>query len=146
MSPTPNRPKPCVNVTSDISAPIFFFAGNQYLSALDAYTQDTLTGGMLSLTGPSVTAEAGHLPVRGDLAHIKLAGRYFVPHYAVPMPHSVIARASLRRSGKADADEICELPEGACFDVLDMAGGWAWGQYGEDGPVGYVRLSNLKAS
>jgi hypothetical protein len=146
MSPTPNRPQPCVNAASDISAPIFVFAGNQYLSALDAYTHDTLTGGMLSLTGPSVTAEAGHLPVRGDLAHIKLAGRYFVPHYAVPMPHTAIAPAALRRAGKPDAEEICQLPQGACFDVLDIAGGWAWGQFGEDGPVGYVPLCDLQAS
>lgn len=101
---------------------------------------------MLSLTGPSVTAEAGHLPVRGDLAHIKLAGLYFVPHYAVPMPHAVVAPAALRKAAKPEADEICALPEGASFDVLDMAGGWAWGQYGEDGPVGYVPLGSLKSS
>lgn len=146
MSSLPNRPEPCVDAVSDISAPIFVFAGNQYLSALDAHIHDTLKGGMLSLTGPSITAEAGHLPVRGDLAHIKLAGRYFVPHYAVPMPHQIVAKAWLRGAGRPDSAEICELPEGACFDVLDMAGGWAWGQYGEDGPVGYVPLSCLKPS
>jgi hypothetical protein len=100
---------------------------------------------MLSLTGPSVTAEAGYLPVRGDLAHIKLAGRYFVPHYAAPMPHAVVAGASLRRAPKPEADEICTLPAGAAFAVLDIAGGWAWGQCGEDGPVGYLPLSELQA-
>ncbi|MEZ5734825.1 MAG: hypothetical protein R3E09_03310 [Novosphingobium sp.] len=30
--------------------------------------------------------------------------------------------------------------------MLDITGGWAWGQYGEDGPVGYVPMSNLQAS
>jgi hypothetical protein len=101
---------------------------------------------MLSLTGPGVTAEAGHLPVRGDLAHIKLAGRYFVPHYAVPMPYRVAAAgASLRCAARSDAEKISALPARGTFDVLDVAGGWAWGQYGEDGPVGYVALAELEA-
>src|SRR5579864_5286218 len=104
-----------------------------------------LPEGTLALTGPSVTAEAGHLPVRGDLAHIKLAGRYFVPHYAVPMPHVVAAaNARLRLAAKPEAPEVCALPLGAGFDVLDIAGGWAWGQYGEDGPVGYILLTDLQ--
>ena len=56
--------------------------------------------GTYALSGPGVTAEAGHLPVRGDLAHIKLAGRYFVPHYAVPLPHAIAAAgAILRKTG-----------------------------------------------
>lgn len=131
---------------TDISAPIFDFAGSHDLSAFDAHTRIEMSGDMLSLTGPSATAEAGHLPVRGDLAHIKLAGRYFVPHYAVPMPHAIAGSgASLRRAGKCDAEEICALPAGCSFDVLDIAGGWAWGQYGEDGPVGYVALTELEA-
>lgn len=97
------------------------------------------------MTGPSETAEQGHLPVRGDLAHIKLAGRCFVPHYAVPMPHRVLAGgASLLAKGAADADEICALPAGATVNVLDIAGDWCWGQYGEDGPVGYVAQSRLE--
>lgn len=132
---------------TDISAPIFDFAGNQQLSAFDGHTRIDLPEGMLSLSGPSVTAEAGHLPVRGDLAHIKLAGRYFVPHYAVPMPRRIAAAgAALRGAGRPEADEICALPGGCTFDVLDIAGDWAWGQYGEDGPVGYVPLAALEAS
>jgi hypothetical protein len=131
---------------TDISAPIFDFGGDPYLSSFDAHTPADVIKGMLSLTGPGATAEAGHLPVRGDLAHIKLAGRYFVPHYAVPMPHA-IARdgAVLRKAGKAEAEMVETLPAGAIFDVLDIAGGWAWGQYGEDGPVGYIPLAELKA-
>src|ERR1700755_2174979 len=100
---------------SDISAPVFDFAGSQHLTAFDGHTRPELPQGMLTLTGPGATAEAGHLPVRGDLAHIKLAGRYFVPHYAVPMPHEVIARAPLHGAAKPEADEICTLPEGAVF-------------------------------
>jgi hypothetical protein len=131
---------------TDISAPIFDFGGDPYLSSFDAHTHADFPEGMLSLTGPGATAEAGHLPVRGDLAHIKLAGRYFVPHYAVPMPHAIAqGGAVLREAAKAEAQVVETLPAGAIFDVLDIAGGWAWGQYGEEGPVGYVLLAELKA-
>jgi hypothetical protein len=116
------------------------------LTASDAHIRLPNPEGWLALSGPSVTAEAGHLPVRGDLAHIKLAGRYFVPHYAAPMAHGVInGGAVLRRAAKPDAEAIEGIPAGTSFDVLDIAGGWAWGQYGEDGPVGYVLLSELEA-
>ena len=96
------------------------------------------------LSGPGATAEAGHLPVRGDLAHIKLAGRYFVPHYAVPMPHAVKAGALLRIADKADATVLGTLSAGDVFNVLDIAGNWAWGQIGEDGFVGYIALDQLE--
>ena len=144
---TPPEPRrTCLEGGSDISAPLFDFSESQFLPAFDAHTRPDSDGALLALTGPSVTAEAGHLPVRGDLAHIKLAGRYFVPHYAVPMPHRLVAASGLRRSAKPESDTLEILPEGATFDVLDMAGGWAWGQYGEDGPVGYVPLVDLEAA
>ncbi|WP_347812979.1 SH3 domain-containing protein [Novosphingobium sp. PhB165] len=92
-----------------------------------------------------MTADPGCLPVRGDLAHIKLAGRCFVPHYAVPMPHRIAAGAVLRATGRDDADAIRDLPEGETFNVLDIAGSWAWGQLGEDGQVGYVSLDRIAA-
>lgn len=98
----------------------------------------------LALSGPSLSAEPGHLPVRGDLAHIKLAGRCFVPHYAVPMPHRVRAGAVLLAQGRADGDLITELSEGALFEVLDIAGAWAWGQLENDGLVGYVAHDSLE--
>ena len=136
---------------SDISAPIFDFGGTPQLTASDAHTRTdaaaALPEGQLALTGPSVTAEAGHLPVRGDLAHIKLAGRYFVPHYAVPMPHVAgNGGAVLRSAARADAETVETIPAGATFDVLDIAGGWAWGQVGEDGLVGYLPVESLAAA
>ena len=131
---------------SVISAPIFVFSGSPQLNANDAHTRAPNSSDQLALTGPSVTAEAGRLPVRGDLAHIKLAGLYFVPHYAEPMPHRVDKRgATLRKAGKTDADALAELAAGETFDVLDIAGGWAWGQFGDNGPVGYVFLEELEA-
>lgn len=122
------------------------------MSANDAHTRlpdahDLSARDVLALSGPSAKVEEGHLPVRGDLAHIRLAGRYFVPHYAVPMPHAVKAGGTvLRKASKPDADALETLPAGAVFDVLDMSGGWAWGQHGEDGFVGYVALTALEAA
>lgn len=138
--------EPCLSGPSALSAPLFAFGGIHELLANDAHTRLSASHGTLALTGPGVKAEAGHLPVRGDLAHIRLAGLYFVPHYAVPMPHAVKAGgATLRKAGKADAEAVESMAAGTLFDVLDMSGGWAWGQYGEDGPVGYVTLAELEA-
>ncbi len=127
-----------------ISAPLFNFEGSSHLPLSDSHLRADPAQGYFTLSGPSVKAEPDHLPVRGDLAHIKLAGRYFVPHYAVPMPHAVATGgAVLRKAGKPASEPLCELAEGDIFDVLDIAGGWAWGQYGEDGPVGYILLEQL---
>lgn len=128
-----------------LSAPIFAFGDAQKLAPEDSYTRPPRLDGMLAMTGPSVTTEPGCLPVRGDLAHIKLAGRYFVPHYAVPMPHAIKAGAVLRAAGRDDGEAIMDLPAGETFNVLDIAGAWTWGQLGEDGPVGYVALADLEA-
>ena len=128
---------------SGLSAPVFF-GGNTPLPDSDLHLRDLLPTGPFTMTGPGETAEAGHLPVRGDLAHIRLAGRYFVPHYAVPMPRRVAAGGTvLRTAGKADADAIETLAEGTLFNVLDIAGGWAWGQVGENGFVGYLLAEAL---
>lgn len=129
---------------SKISAAIFEFSGSPHLSFHDSHLRNGVPQGSFTLSGPGATAEAGRLPVRGDLAHIALAGRYFVPHYAVPMPHAAGAEgATLRKAGKAGADPICTLKPGETFDVLDIAGGWAWGQLGADGLVGYVATDEL---
>ncbi|MDD3799303.1 MAG: SH3 domain-containing protein [Novosphingobium sp.] len=107
-------------------------------------TAQTIPSGQLALSGPSEQLDAAHWPVRGDLAHIRLAGRCFVPHYAVPQPHCVISpEAILRSTGKADAEEMTRLAAGTVFNVLDVAGNWAWGQVGEDGLVGYLPLEAL---
>lgn len=134
-----------------LSARIFCFGDSLALATLDSHTRPEfgegslgLTG-MLVMTGPSVSADPGCLPVRGDLAHIKLAGHYFVPHYAVPMPRKLLEGAVLRVFGRADAEAIMDLPAGETFNVLDIAGNWTWGQLGEDGPVGYVALDQLTA-
>ena len=44
-----------------------------------------------SLTGHSIEGDKRTTPIRGDLADIKLAGKLFAPHYAVPMLRTGIA-------------------------------------------------------
>ena len=104
----------------------------------------TTLGASFALTGPSPALAPGHVPVRGDLAHIAMAGKWFVPHYAVPMPHVVRScGAPLLKAAKGD--EVLEhLVAGALFDVLEMSGGWCWGQAGPDGFVGYVAADKLE--
>lgn len=128
-----------------ISAPLLDFGDNRQLPDADAYLRENLIERSFSMTGPGETAAPGHLPVRGDLAHVRLAGRYFVPHYAVPMEHRVRADgAVLRVAGKPGAEAIETLPGGTVFNVLDISGGWAWGQVDEDGFVGYLPMDALE--
>jgi hypothetical protein len=114
-------------------------------------TQSTIPTGQLGLAGPAEKLDAAHWPVRGDLAHIALAGRCFVPHYAVPMPHRVAEAAALKALPREEAETLDSLPAGARFDVLDMAGNWAWGIVacegvsGLGGFVGYLPLAALTA-
>jgi hypothetical protein len=104
-----------------------------------------IPSGQLALSGPAEKLDAAHWPVRGDLAHIRLAGRCFVPHYAVPMAHVVKAGGvNLLAASKVDAEVREVLDAGALFNVLDIAGGWAWGQVGEDGFVGYLPMAVLE--
>ena len=120
--------------------PIFRFEGGQDLSTIAIPT------GQLSLAGPSEKLDAPHWPVRGDLAHVRLAGKVFVPHYVAPMERRVVAAgAALMTSVKSDAEVREQLAGGTLFNVLDIAGNWAWGQVGEDGFVGYVALEALEA-
>lgn len=119
------------------------------MSGDDSYLRGPAFGGMLSLSGPSPCADKDRLPVRGDLAHIRLAGQCFVPHYAVPMPHRAKAGAVLLAEEGDAGRVITALAEGTRFDVLDISGSWAWGQVTldettDDGPVGYVALSVLE--
>ncbi len=101
--------------------------------------------GQYQLSGPTKGRDPLRTPVRGDLAHIALAGHCFVPHYAVPMPHTLVAAAQLRKSARDDGEALAPIAKGNLFDVLDISGGWAWGQVGADGLVGYLPLGVLVA-
>lgn len=97
------------------------------------------------LTGPVTKPDPRTVPLRGDLAHIALAGRYFVPHYAVPQPRTVMPGGAPLLSGTGpDAEELVTLMEGDSFEVLDVTGSWAWGCLSLDGPVGFVHIDRLE--
>ncbi|MFB0613541.1 hypothetical protein [Aurantiacibacter poecillastricola] len=101
--------------------------------------------GPYALGGPVVRPDPRAVPLRGDLAHIGLAGTYFVPHYAVPQPRAVMpGGAPLRAEADDASEELCVLLEGDSFEVLDVSREWAWGCLSLDGPVGYVRLTRLE--
>ncbi|MFM2371783.1 MAG: hypothetical protein RIS85_1505 [Pseudomonadota bacterium] len=123
----------------------FLFRGPPELTVEASPLPVDVPTAQLTLIRPADRSDKPHLPVRGDLAHIGLAGRYFVPHYAVPMPHLIKAGSTLRAGGKAEGEALRALKAGEVFDVLDIAGGWAWGQAQSDLLVGYVEMSNLEA-
>jgi hypothetical protein len=128
------------NAASAANRPIFQFSGHETL------TVTAIPEGQFGLNGPAEKLDDAHWPVRGDLAHIRLAERCFVPHYAVPMPRKVVAAgASLLASNKPDAEVREQLTGGTLFNLLDVTGGWAWGQVGEDGFVGYLPIEALEA-
>ena len=110
-------------------------------------TAETKPRNIYALTGPAPKAEPGRTPLRGDLAHIGLAGKFFVPHYAVPQPRAVMpGGAPLMAATGEGAAELCTLMEGESFEVLEVSGGWAWGCLSLDGPVGYIHLDRLEAT
>jgi Bacterial dipeptidyl-peptidase Sh3 domain len=119
--------------------PLFVFSGQVSLTA------SAIPTGQLSLSGPSEKLDAPHWPVRGDLAHVRLAGKVFVPHYAEPMEMTVVpCGAKLLAEPRAGSEVRAELGGNSAFNVLDLTGGWAWGQIGEDGFVGYVPMAALQ--
>lgn len=124
---------------SGANRPLFQFWGTKALTATAIPT------GQLALSGPAEKLDDAHWPVRGDLAHIRLAGRCFVPHYAVPMERRVVAGgANLLAQNNPQAEVRDVLAGGTLFNVLDMTGDWAWGQVGEDGFVGYLPVDALE--
>lgn len=82
--------------------------------------------------------------MRGDLAHIALAGAHFVAHYAVPdRKHVGNSNAALLKAPIDDAEVVLELKAGSAFEALDMTSEWVWGCCGPEGPTGYIRRRSL---
>jgi len=105
----------------------------------------THTQGPFTLSGPVIRPDPRTVPLRGDLAHVGLAGRYFVPHFAVPQPRAVMpGGAPLLADPEEGSEELCVLMEGDSFEVLDIVGEWAWGCLSLEGPVGYIHKDRLE--
>ncbi|QIQ86838.1 hypothetical protein [Erythrobacter sp.] len=101
-------------------------------------------GGVLGLTGPVERPAPGTLPLRGDLAHIALAGQHLAAHYVIPEARTLGPDgAELRLLPREDSEVLHRLDPGTPFEVLDIAGDWVWGCLGPEGPSGYCRIGDL---
>lgn len=96
-----------------------------------------------ALTGRSVRLDPLRHAVRPDLADIRLADRVFAPHYAEPLTRT-LARSATLLAG--DAEPLAQLERSERFDVLELAGGRAWGVAPGRGLVGYVDADALAAT
>ena len=97
-----------------------------------------------TLTGHSFVGDKRMTPIRGDLADIKLAGKLFAPHYAVPMLRTGIAPVTeIHEQPDAQSMPVSALMHGEEFAVLDVAGEWAWGYCCHDSYLGYLRFAEL---
>lgn len=104
----------------------------------------TVPDGVLGLVGPVQKPAPGTLPLRGDLAHIALAGRYLAAHYVIPQTRMVGADgAALQQAPRDDAEIHTRLAAGTPVELLDIAGDWAWICAGPQGPSGYCPLAAL---
>jgi hypothetical protein len=103
-----------------------------------------LPTGNLGLKGPVEKPAPGTLPLRGDLAHIALAGTHLAAHYVIPGSAIVRAeQASMRANPRDDSEVMLALEQGAVLEVLDVGDQWVWSCLGPQGPSGYVRTGSL---
>ena len=99
-----------------------------------------LPNGPLRLAGPVARPAPGTLPLRGDLAHVALAGTHLAAHYVIPSPAEVGSNgAKLHSLPREDSDVFTTLEPGTAIEVLDIAGAWVWGCLGPEGPSGYIK-------
>jgi cell wall-associated NlpC family hydrolase len=116
-------------------------------SSISARIMATAQRSSFSLKGPSVTLDPRINAVRGDLADVALADRWFAPHYAEPILRSVsVERLAVHETPDASSTMVSELLLGEGFDLLDVSGGWAWGYCAHDHYVGYVAADALSKS
>ena len=100
--------------------------------------------GVLGLKGPVDKPAPGTLPLRGDLAHIALAGSHLAAHYVIPHVRTVgAAGAQLRLNPRSDGEVFTTLAPDSRFELLDVAGEWVWGCPGPQGPSGWCKASEL---
>lgn len=102
--------------------------------------------GPLCLSGTVARPAPGSLPLRGDLAHIALAGTHLAAHYVIPTPAQVgLADAPLYLQQRDDSDVLMTLESGTDVEILDVAGPWLWCCLGPSGPAGYLKADCLAA-
>jgi cell wall-associated NlpC family hydrolase len=86
-------------------------------------------------------------PARPDLAAKHLEGKVGAARFVEGEEREVIdAQAPMRRAPAPDAEQTTEALMGERITVYEFDGeGWAWGQLGSDGYVGYLPASALVA-
>ena len=104
----------------------------------------SLPDGIVGLKGPIERPAPGTLPLRGDLAHIALAGTFLAAHYVIPQQRRIADVAvTLKLAMRDDAGDGVSLAAGTDVELLDEAGDWAWIACGPEGPSGYIHLDAL---
>lgn len=104
----------------------------------------TVPGGDIGLKGPVAKPAPGTLPLRGDLAHIALAGTHLAAHYVIPQVRTIGANgADVMENTRDDSPVITHFEAGINIEVLDVAGDWIWGCLSPEGPSGYMKASDL---
>src|SRR5262249_9220963 len=84
-------------------------------------------------------------PARPEVAARYLEGKVKAARYVEGEPFEVIdAIAPLRRPPAYDAEQMTQAVRGERVSIYDRNGeGWAWGQLGDDGYVGWLPESAL---
>lgn len=99
-----------------------------------------LPTGPLRLAGPVSPPKPGELPLRGDLAHVALAGTHLAAHYVIPQVRTITSKgAEMLLQPRDSSDLVTRLDGGIEIEVLDIAGDWVWGCLGPQGPAGYIK-------
>jgi hypothetical protein len=96
-----------------------------------------------ALQGRSAVVDPRTDAVRRDLADVRLAQRFFAPHYAAPLPRVLTRETALRAGPEPMAATLATLAPETVFEVLEYAGGLAWGVAPAAGLVGYLDQAAL---
>lgn len=81
---------------------------------------------------------------RPDLADAGLAGKVPATHYVKGRPHTVTAPlVDVKGAPRGDAGQTTQALMGEAVNVFAVEEGWAWGQLGRDGYVGYLPAAAL---
>jgi len=107
----------------------------------------TVPSGDLGLNGPVERPAPGTLPLRGDLAHIALAGTHLAAHYVIPHVWTVSADGvEVMETTRDDSPVVTRFEAGTKVEVIDVSGEWIWGCLGPKGPSGYMKANALTSS
>jgi len=81
---------------------------------------------------------------RPDLADAGLAGKVPATRYAAGQPHTVTAPlVDVKGAPRSDASQTTQALMGEAVTIFAVEEGWAWGQLGRDGYVGYLPAAAL---